>query len=225
MKKIAIAIDGPAGSGKSTIAKNIAKELGIIYVDTGAMYRAVAYDCMEKEVSVFDEDGVVSVLEQMDLQIKLENEEQKIYLYGVDVTKTIRTQKIGQGASDVGKIQKVRQKLGDMQRDMAKEFSLIMDGRDIGTYIIPDAEVKIYLDAKAEKRAERRFGELVQKGENPDLQVVLQEVLARDANDMNRKHNPLHQAKDAVYVDTTDMDIQEVVATILKIVEEKVGDK
>lgn len=224
MKKIAIAIDGPAGSGKSTIAKTIAKELGIIYVDTGAMYRAVAYDCIAKQVSLFNEYGVVSVLEQMDLQIKLEDGEQKIYLYGVDVTKDIRTQVIGQGASDVGKIQRVRQKLGDMQRDMAKEFSLIMDGRDIGTYIIPNAEVKIYLDAKPEKRAERRFGELVQKGETPDLQVVLKEVLARDENDMNRKHNPLRQAEDAVYLDTTDMNIKEVVATILKIVERKVGD-
>ncbi|WP_317853864.1 (d)CMP kinase [Chakrabartyella piscis] len=223
MKKIAIAIDGPAGSGKSTIAKTIAKELSIIYVDTGAMYRAVAYDCLAKEVSLGDEEAVVAVLEQMDLQIKLVDGEQRIYLYGVDVTKDIRTQKVGQGASDVAKIQKVRQTLGDMQRDMAKEHSLVMDGRDIGTCILPEAEVKIYLDAKAEKRAERRVGELIQKGETPNLDVVLQEVILRDTEDMNRKHNPLRQAEDAIYVDTTDMNIEEAVAAILQITKDKVG--
>jgi cytidylate kinase len=141
-----------------------------------------------------------------------------------DITSKIRTQKIGQGASHVATIQTVRQKLGDMQREMAKNNSVIMDGRDIGNFVLPQAEVKIYMDASVEERARRRMGELAAKGENPVFEVICEEIIRRDENDMNRLHNPLRQGKDAVYLDTTAMKIDEVVETIIRITEEKIGE-
>lgn len=222
MNKFSIAVDGPAGSGKSTVAKAVAKKLGIIYVDTGAMYRSVAYYCMQKGISTADEDGVLSVLEDIHMEIQPEEDGQRIFLNGKDVTLTIRTQEIGQGASDVGKIQSVREKLGQMQRQMAEVHSVIMDGRDIGTYVLPDAAVKIYMDASVEERAKRRRDELMQKGETLSMEAVRAEIMKRDENDINRKHNPLRQAADAVYLDTTALAIDQVVEKILEIVAQKV---
>ncbi len=224
MKKFAIAVDGPAGSGKSTVAKVVAKKLGIIYVDTGAMYRGVAYDCLQKGVDCSDEKAVLSLLEEIHLEIQPTEEGQRIFLENQDITDKIRTQQIGQGASVVAMIQSVRQKLGDMQRAMAKENSVVMDGRDIGTYVLPQAEVKIYMDAGVDERAMRRMGELKAKGENPDFAAVRKEIIQRDENDMNRQHNPLRKAQDAVYLDTTKMSIEESVEKILSIVQEKLGE-
>ncbi len=224
MKKYAIAVDGPAGSGKSTVAKAVAKRLGIIYVDTGAMYRGVAYFCIQKGVSTLDEVGVLSLLKDIKLEIQPTSDGQRIFLDGEDITSKIRTQKIGQGASQVATIQTVRQKLGDMQRDMAKNNSVIMDGRDIGNFVLPQAEVKIYMDASVEERARRRMGELAAKGENPVFEVICEEIIRRDENDMNRLYNPLRQGKDAVYLDTTAMEIDEVVDIIVKIAKEKIGE-
>ncbi|WP_313528931.1 (d)CMP kinase [Anaerotignum sp.] len=224
MKKFAIAVDGPAGSGKSTVAKAVAKKLGIIYVDTGAMYRAVAYFCIYKGISPSDEVGVLDLLEEMNLEIQPQEGGQRILLDGEDITDKIRTQEIGQGASNVGKIQSVRQKLGDMQREMAKNHVVIMDGRDIGTYVLPRAEVKIYMDAGVDERAKRRMGELEAKGEKPDFASIRQEIIQRDENDMNRVHNPLCKAEDAVYLDTTNMSIDDVVNEILKICKEKISE-
>lgn len=224
MKRFAVAVDGPAGSGKSTVAKAVAKRLGIIYVDTGAMYRGVAYDCIQKGVDCSDEKAVLLLLEEIHLEIQPTQEGQRIFLENQDITEKIRTQQIGQGASEVAKIQSVRQKLGDIQRAMANQNSVVMDGRDIGTYVLPQAEVKIYMDAGVDERAMRRMGELKAKGEKPDFEVVRKEIIRRDENDMNRQHNPLRKAKDAIYIDTTKMSIEESVDKILTIVQEKLGE-
>lgn len=222
-KKFSIAIDGPAGSGKSTVAKAIAKKLGIIYVDTGAMYRAVACFCMEKGADTLSESEVLPLLDEIQMKIELGEGVQKIYLNDEDVTAKIRTQAIGQGASNVGTIGGVRNKLGQMQQDMAKEYSVIMDGRDIGTVVLPDADVKIYLDASVDERATRRMGELVEKGENPEFETVKKEIIHRDETDMNRKCRPLRQAEDAIFVDSTSMNVEQAVACVLEIVEQKIG--
>lgn len=224
MKKFAIAVDGPAGSGKSTVAKAVAKRLGIIYVDTGAMYRAVAYFCIQKKVSPLDEIGVLALLDEIKLEIHPTRDGQQIFLDGEEITQKIRTQEIGQGASQVATIQSVRQKLSDMQREMAKEHAVIMDGRDIGTFVLPQAEVKIYMDAGVDERAKRRMGELEVKGEKPAFDTIREEILRRDENDMNRKYSPLCKAQDAVYLDTTDMTIDKVVEIIMKIAEGKLSE-
>jgi len=224
MKRFAIAVDGPAGSGKSTVAKAVAKRLGIIYVDTGAMYRGVAYNCIQKGVNCSDEKAVLALLDGIHLEILPTEEGQKIFLENQDITEKIRTQKIGQGASEVAVIQSVRQKLGDMQRAMARKNSVVMDGRDIGTYVLPQAEVKIYMDAGVDERTMRRMGELKAKGEKPEFEAVRKEIIQRDDNDMNRQHNPLRKAPDAVYIDTTRMTIEDVVEKILTIVQEKLGE-
>ncbi len=224
MKRFAIAVDGPAGSGKSTVAKAVAKRLGIIYVDTGAMYRGVAYYCIQNDVNCSDEKAVLALLEEIRMEIQPTQEGQRIFIANEDITEKIRTQEIGQGASEVAIIQSVRQKLGDMQREMAKENSVVMDGRDIGTYVLPQAEVKIYMDAGVDERAMRRMGELQAKGESPDFEEVRKAIIRRDENDMNRQHNPLRKAQDAIYLDTTKMSIEESVEEIVLIVKEKLGE-
>lgn len=224
MKRFAIAVDGPAGSGKSTVAKAVAKRLGIIYVDTGAMYRGVAYYCIQNGVNCCDEKAVLALLEEIRLEIQPTEEGQRIFIDNEDITQKIRTQEIGQGASEVAIIQSVRQKLGDMQRQMAKENSVVMDGRDIGTYVLPQAEVKIYMDASVDERALRRMGELQAKGEKPDFEEVRDAIIRRDENDMNRQHNPLRKAQDAIYLDTTKMSIEDSVEKIISIIKEKLGE-
>ena len=172
MKRFAIAVDGPAGSGKSTVAKLVAKRLGIIYVDTGAMYRTVALFCTEKGIALADEAAVVAALADLQMKIVPEEGGQRIFLNGRDVTEEIRTAEIGKGASTVAAYRQVRARMVELQQEMAREHSVIMDGRDIGTVVLPDAEVKIYLDAGVEERARRRVGELQEKGETADFEEI-----------------------------------------------------
>ena len=216
-----IAIDGPAGAGKSTIAKLVAKELSFIYVDTGAMFRAMAYYFLLNGIDTEDEEAVSASCDDIQIRIAYQDGEQHIYLKDVDISKEIRQENIGKQASVVAKYGKVRTRLLNLQRDLAKTSDVIMDGRDIGTVVLPDAEVKIYLTAGSRARAERRYLELQEKGMPCDLDEIEKDIIARDKADMNRGIAPLKQADDAVYLDTSDMSIDEVVAKIREIVEEK----
>ncbi|MBQ7241563.1 MAG: (d)CMP kinase [Firmicutes bacterium] len=215
----AIAIDGPASSGKSTIAKSISKKLGILYVDTGAMYRAVALFCIRKGISTTDEDAVNSVLDEIDMDIETIDGIQHIILNGEDVSDKIRTQEVGQGASDVAVFFNVRERLVEIQRNIAKEESVVMDGRDIGTNVLKDAQYKIYLTASLEERASRRYAEYVVAGENFTLEEVKAQLAIRDKNDMEREHNPLTKAEGALEIDSTNMSIDEVEKAILDYVQ------
>lgn len=218
-----IAIDGPAGSGKSTIAKLIAKELGFLYADTGAMYRAVALYCINNNIDYNDENAVVAVLNNIDISIFNENSTQKIYLNGVDSTELVRTQSVAKGSSAVAKIGAVREKLVQMQREIAKKSNIVMDGRDIGTNVLPNAQVKLYMDASAEVRAQRRCNELKEKGEPFDFDEIKADIIQRDENDKNRKISPLKQADDAIFIDTSDMSIDEVLKTAVNIIKERIA--
>lgn len=223
MKNIAVAVDGPAGSGKSTVAKLIAKNMNIVYIDTGAMYRTVGLYCIENGIDTKNEKAVCSVLDDIKMDIKAQMGGQTIFLNGVDVTSKVRTQEAGRAASDVAVILAVREKLVEIQRNMAKGTSVIMDGRDIGTNVLPQAEVKIFLNASVEERAKRRVGELLALGENPDFDEVKEQIRKRDENDTNRKHNPLRKAEDAIEIDTTGMTIDEVTDKISDIIREKIS--
>ena len=221
MKKFAVAVDGPAGSGKSTVAKEIAKALGILYIDTGAMYRTVGMACLKKGIDPADEGAVVASLDDLDMKIFPEAGGQRILLDGEDITSRIRTEEIGKAASSVAAYQKVREKLVEIQQGLAKEQSVIMDGRDIGTKVLPDAEVKIYLDASVEERAKRRVGELEAQGKTADLEIIREEIAHRDYQDMHRENSPLCRAEDAVNVDTTGLDIPAVTEKLLALFAEK----
>ena len=221
MKKFAVAVDGPAGSGKSTVAKEIAKALGILYIDTGAMYRTVGMACLKKGIDPADEGAVVASLDDLDMKIFPEAGGQRILLDGEDITSRIRTEEIGKAASSVAAYQKVREKLVEIQQGLAKEQSVIMDGRDIGTKVLPDAEVKIYLDASVEERAKRRVGELEAQGKTADLEIIREEIAQRDYQDMHRENSPLCRAEDAVNVDTTGLDIPTVTEKLLALIAEK----
>ena len=223
-KKNAIAIDGPAGAGKSTIARRLAAELGYCYVDTGAIYRTVAYFLDLLGISPKDADGVARYLDELTVGITYDEEgKQHMIMNGMDVTEDIRTQEISQKASLVSANPLVREMLLDLQRDMAKEYNVIMDGRDIGTVVLPRANVKIFLTASPEVRAKRRTAELEAKGQTANYEKVLKEIQQRDYQDSHRAIAPLKQAKDAVKVDTSELDIDGVVAAIRKIVEGKIG--
>ena len=222
-KTYSIAIDGPAGAGKSTIAKTLAKELGFYYVDTGAIYRTVAYFLDLLGISPKDTDGVERYIDELTVEIAYDEEgSQHMLMNGMDVTADIRTQDISQKASLVSAQPVVREVLLDMQRDVAKKHNVIMDGRDIGTVVLPRATVKIFLTASPEVRAKRRTDELIAKGQKADYAKVLQEIKQRDHQDTTRAIAPLKQAKDAILVDTSELDIPAVVAAIRKIVEEKI---
>lgn len=212
-----IAIDGPAGAGKSTIAKLVAKKLGYIYVDTGAMYRAIALALINSGTDVTDIDEVSKVLESVDISISYDNGVQQVFLNGENVTGRLRNEEVGNMASRSSAIPCVREKLLDLQRRLASENDVVMDGRDIGTNILPNAEVKIYLTASPEVRAKRRYDELILKGENPDIDKIEKDIIIRDKQDMERKIAPLKQAFDAVLIDNSDMSIDEVAGAILKI--------
>lgn len=221
MKRFAIAVDGPAGSGKSTVAKAVARKLGIIYVDTGAMYRTVALHCSQNAIPWEKEADVVAALDSLEMKIIPEEGGQKIFLNGNDVTTAVRAAEIGKGASAVAAYPQVRARMVEMQQEMAQEHSVIMDGRDIGTVVLPDAEVKIYLDAGVEERARRRVGELAEKGETVDFEEIKKMIIQRDYNDMHREHSPLKKADDAISLDSTSMTIAEVEQAILDIVAER----
>ena len=222
-KTVTIAIDGPAGAGKSTIARKLAAELGYYYVDTGAIYRTVAYFLDLLGISPKDLDGVSRYIDELTVEIEYDEEgKQHMIMNGMDVTDEIRTPDISQKASLVSAHAVVRDMLLDMQRDVAKKHNVIMDGRDIGTVVLPRATVKIFLTASAEVRAQRRCDELLAKGQKANLAQVLKEIQQRDHQDMTRAVAPLKQAKDAVKVDTSDLDIEGVVAAIREIIAAKV---
>lgn len=209
-----VAIDGPAGAGKSTIAKLVAKEKGYIYVDTGAMYRGLAIHFIKKGIKAEDIKGIVEACKDAEVSIVYENDVQQIYLNGKNVTAMLRTEEVGNMASKTSAIPAVREKLLELQRTLAREKDVIMDGRDIGTNILPNADVKIYLTASVETRATRRYKELLEKGENCVYEEIAQDIKERDERDMNREIAPLKQAEDAILVDSSEMTIDEVVKTI-----------
>jgi cytidylate kinase len=223
-KMISIAIDGPGGAGKSTIAKRLAKELGFYYVDTGAIYRTVAYFLDLLGISPKDVDGVERYIDELTVEIEYDEDGlQHMIMNGMDVSEDIRTPEISLKASDVSAHAVVRDMLLDMQRDVAKKHNVIMDGRDIGTVVLPRAQVKIFLTASAEVRARRRYEELQAKGKKDSYEQVLKELEKRDYQDTHREIAPLKRAKDAIVVDTSQLDIDGVVAAIRQIVQEKCG--
>ena len=223
---IAIAIDGPAGAGKSTIAKAAANALGYIYVDTGAMYRALGLFAIRNGVAPDDKDAVNELLKKAEVSLaRNEKKEQLIILNGEDVSSLIRTEQVSMAASKISAIPEVRAFLLSLQRDMAKKNNVIMDGRDIGTVVLPDAKVKIFLTASAEIRAKRRYDELVLKGEDVKYEDVLADVIKRDHNDMNREIAPLKPAEDSVIVDTSDLDLQQSIDLLIKTIEENIECK
>ena len=216
-----VAIDGPAGAGKSTVAKAAAKKAGFIYVDTGAMYRAIGLYVLQNETDIHDEEAVCALLPEIDISIRYEEGVQKIILNGADVSGLIRTQEVGEAASVTSAYQKVREKLLELQQNLAKTQDVIMDGRDIGTHVLPNADVKIYLTADAAVRAKRRYDELLGKGEDADLSEIEQEIRERDYRDMHREIAPLRQAEDAVLLDTSDLNIEEATDAVLQLIYEK----
>ncbi len=218
---IAIAIDGPAGAGKSTIAKAAAKSLGFIYVDTGAMYRALGLFALRNSVAPDDREAVKELLAKVELKLaRNDNKEQLVILCGEDVSGLIRTEQVSMAASRISAIPEVREFLLTLQRDMAKTSDVIMDGRDIGTVVLPDAKVKIFLTASAEIRARRRYDELIAKGEDALYEDVLKDVIERDNNDMNRPIAPLKPAEDSILVDTSELTLQESIDLLIKTIEE-----
>lgn len=221
LKKINIAIDGPAGAGKSTIADILSKRLGIMHIDTGAMYRALAYDAIVKKCDITSEEDMAKLVADIELDQKMVDGKKKIYLNGSDVTDKIRTPEVSAAASDVAKLACVRGKLTDIQRDIAKKESVIMDGRDIGSYVLSDANLKIFLTASVDERASRRYKDLLDKGEkNISIEHVKNDIIARDNNDTNRKISPLKMAHDAVCIDSTGVTIEDIVERIISLVED-----
>ena len=219
-----IAIDGPAGAGKSTIAKKVAKELGFIYVDTGAMYRSMALYFIRNGIKSDEEDRITAVCDNIQVSIDYVNGEQQVMLNGENVNAFIRTEEVSRMTSDTSKYPVVREKLLSLQRELASKKNVIMDGRDIGTCVLPDAEVKIYLTASSAERARRRYAEQVERGIECDIEQIEKDIIARDEQDMNREIAPLKQAEDAVYLDSSDMNIEQVVKAIIDIYKSKVKD-
>ena len=209
-----IAIDGPAGAGKSTIAKLIAKEKGYIYVDTGAMYRGLAIHFLKKGIQPDEKEKIIDACKDAEVSIGYEDGAQQIYLNGENITSMLREEAVGNMASISSAVPEVRAKLLDLQRNLAKEKDVVMDGRDIGTHVLPNADVKIYLTASVECRANRRFKELREKGIACNYDEIAQDIQERDTRDMNREIAPLKKAEDAVLVDSSDMTIEEVVKAI-----------
>lgn len=216
-----IAIDGPAGAGKSTIARRVAAEKSFIYVDTGAMYRAIALYLIRKEVRAEDTEAVKQTLSEIEISICYENGEQQVILNGENVSGLIRTEQVGNMASKTSALPCVREKLLELQRTLAREHDVVMDGRDIGTNILPDAQLKVYLTASVDTRARRRYLELREKGQVCSLEEIRKDIEQRDYQDMHRKIAPLCQAKDAVFLDSSDLTIDQVVERIRGLCEKK----
>ena len=223
MQYYSIAIDGPSGAGKSTVAKAAAKELGFVYLDTGAIYRTVAWHIAMMGIGPRDTDHVPMLLDDCNIRIDFQPDGQHMILNGKDITGEIRTPEIASVASQVSAQPAVREFLLDLQRDLAKSHNIIMDGRDIGTVVLPDASLKIYLTASAEARAERRLKEYLEKGQKATFEEVLADQQKRDYDDMHRAIAPLKQARDAVVVDTTELDLQASIDTVIGLIRERLG--
>lgn len=217
-----VAIDGPSGAGKSTIAKTVARRLGFVYIDTGAMYRTAALACLNQNADIkLNPEKAIKIVNNISIDIDYIEGEQRIFLDGVDVSDKIRTPEVSMGASDVSAIGKVREKLVALQRVLAGTKNVIMDGRDIGTHVLPDAEVKIFLTASAEVRATRRYKELIEKGTQVSYEDVLADIIKRDMQDETREVSPLKKAEDAVLADTSDLTFDESVALVLDLINNK----
>lgn len=217
-----VAIDGPAGAGKSTLAKAVAKKLGFVYIDTGAMYRAIGLYMLDRKVELSDEDALKAALDDVKLDIAYENDAQQVYLNGENVTGRIRTEAAGDMASKVSTLLPVREKLVMLQQEMAERIDVVMDGRDIGTVVLPNAELKVYFTAGSRVRAERRFKELSEKGiTGITVEEIEEEIIARDYRDMHREHSPLKQAEDAILVDSSDLTIEEGVERVIALINER----
>ena len=219
-----IALDGPSGAGKSTIAKRLSAELGFVYVDTGAMYRSIGLYCLQNNIDTADEMAVTAVLPQIDIQLKYIDGEQRVILNGTDVSKEIRINEVSMAASKVSAYKAVRAFLLDTQRNMAKTQSVIMDGRDIGTVVLPDAEIKIFIVADPKERAKRRYKELIERGQNVPFEDVLADIIQRDYNDENRKEAPLRQAEDAIRLDTSLLDFEQSYNAVLEIAKKRMAE-
>lgn len=215
---IRVAIDGPAGAGKSSVAREAAKRLGFVYIDTGAMYRACALYAIENNIKISKDSVNEAVLDKIKIDIEYDENGQKIFLCGKDVSERIREADASIGASDISTIPAVREKMTALQKSMTKKGNVIMDGRDIGTCVIPDAEVKIFLTASVSERAQRRYRELIQKGINADFEQVKKDIEYRDKNDAEREVAPLKQADDAILLDTTDITAEQTVEKLISII-------
>ena len=218
-----IAIDGPAGAGKSTIAKRLAKELGYVYVDTGAMYRAMAYYFLKNQVDTNDEEAIAKACPNVNVTIAYQDGEQQVLLNGENVNGVIRKEEVGKTASTTSVYPVVRAKLMDLQRELAMKENVIMDGRDIGTVVLPNADVKIFLTASSKVRAKRRYDELTEKGVECDFDEIEKDIIDRDYRDMHRETAPLKQAEDAILLDSSELDIDGVVNRMKKIIKEAIG--
>ncbi len=216
MQHFSIAIDGPAGAGKSTIARKVAERLGFVYVDTGAMYRAMALAFLRKGIAPEDEASAAAACAGVDVAIRYENGAQQVYLNGEDVTGRIRTEEVGNMASAVSVYRPVREKLVELQQQLAARENVVMDGRDIGTCVLPEAPAKIYLTASVKVRAGRRFLELKQRGQDPCLEEIERDIEERDYRDMHRENSPLRQAEDAVLIDSSQMTVDQVAEAIIQ---------
>ncbi len=217
-RKFCIALDGPSGSGKSTLAKFISNKLNVLYLDTGAMYRACAVKAIKLGIDTFDEKGVETFINDIDLKIKYIDGAQRTYLDGEDVSEKIREPHVSMAASNISSLKCVRLKMVDMQRKIAGDMSCVLDGRDIGSYVLPNADFKFYITASVEVRAKRRFLELTEKGHAVDFEELKKEIEQRDFNDKNRDFAPLRQADDAILIDTSDMSIDEVIDKVLSFI-------
>lgn len=216
-----IAIDGPAGAGKSTIAKLLSKELGYIYVDTGAMYRAMAVYFTKNNIDPYDEEAIKLAADKVNIDIEYSNGIQQVILNNENVTHLLRAEETGKMASKVSKYSAVRTKLVDLQRELAKKNNCIMDGRDIGSVVLPDAYLKVFLTATSDARAKRRYDELISKGQEANYDIIKKDIEDRDYEDSHRKISPLVKAEDAVLVDTSDLNIEEVVSKIKELIRQK----
>ena len=216
-----IALDGPAGAGKSTIAKKLAEKLQFVYIDTGAMYRTLALACLKKGVDIEDEDLVSETAEAADIDIRYIDGVQHMFLENEDVSGEIRTEEVSKAASCTSKFQRVRKRLVDLQQQLAERYNVVMDGRDIGTVVLPHADLKIFMTASVEVRAMRRYKEYLEKGQACDLDAIREDIAQRDYNDTHRANSPLRQAEDAILLDTSDLSIEEVVDTIIGLYEER----
>jgi CMP/dCMP kinase len=221
-KRLTIAIDGPSGAGKSTVARLLAKRLGYVYIDTGAMYRSVAFRVKEKSISLKDESALNQLASSLHIAFVTEGEQTHVFCDGEDITSAIRTPEISRLASSISKQKGVRKALVQMQREMGKEGGVILEGRDIGTVVFPGADAKFYLDAESDERVRRRYDEMVEKGVKVDFKETEEELVQRDHNDMHRIHSPLKKADDALFIDSTHRSVEEVVEEMVRMVKAKV---